>query len=204
MGDRRSAPPYRERYPNRYRTAGSFELSLALEAGSYAGERSIDASNPFQKFSKNNGASLAVAGSYGMTQENVLVLSYRLFDIPQLFADGAQSDEQIRPEDSSEWVHLLSFLGRRLFAPSWRVSPTLQIGLAGLLSHLNGETKVGVGPQLGVGLDAALAPRIGGFVELNATIIYPGDATDRIDTETRFGDPLVFAGGGLRYRLNSR
>lgn len=195
---------YRERYPIQYRVAGTFELSLALEAGSYNGERSADASNPFQRFSENGGASLAVAVSYSVTQENVIVLTYRFFNVPTLSTNTAPGEVPIRPEDSSEWTQLLSVLGRRLFAPNWRLTPTIQIGFAGLLSHLNGQTKVGIGPQLGFGLDAALTSRLGAFGELNATIIYPGDVIDRVDTDTPFGDPLIFAGGGLRYRLNGR
>ena len=187
-----------------YRVPGTLSLRVALGAGSYGGERGIDEESPFQEFTSNGGVSFEFGASYRLPFETSAALTYRATRFPRLLDNDVRADDvQVRPGDSSAWVHLLTLRGQRTFGRDWRATPAVHLGVASSLGRINDEVRLGIGPVLGAGVDVALTADLGAFAELSTTIIYPGDAVDRVDTSNTSGDVLVFVGTGLRYRVYS-
>jgi hypothetical protein len=185
-------------------SARAVYVGVALGAGSYSGERGIDGGSLIEEFRLNGGFSLALDGSYAFHRVLAAVASYRAVRLPLLLTNDVRpEDVQVRPNESSAWVHVLTLMTRAHVGPEREVTPYVQAGVSGFFSRLNSEMRVGVGPQIGVGLALALTPEIAGFAELNIAASLPGDAVDRVDTASS-GDLLSFAGLGLRYRVPTR
>lgn len=184
------------------RRPGTLSLRMALGAGSYGGERGVDESSPFREFTSNGGVSFELGASYRLPFETSVALTYRAVRFSRLLDNDVRAEDvQVRPDDSSAWVHLLTLLGQRTFGRDWRVAPFVHLGVTSSLSRFNDEVRLGIGPVLGVGADVALTPDLGAFAALSTTIVYPGDAVDRVDTSSTSGDVLTFIGAGLRYRV---
>lgn len=184
------------------RSVGSVHLGVAIGGGSYSGERGINAPTLLGEFSQNGGISFAIDGAYYLTSTLAVAVQLHAVRFPLLFSnDVRHEDVQVRPDDSSEWVQALTVLARSVYWSDGRAAPYVQLGLSGIVSHLNQEVRVAVGPQVGFGVDVAATPRLSGFAEFNLLVAIPGDAVDRVDTSDGPGDMLTFAGVGARYRL---
>jgi PKD repeat protein len=120
--------------------------------------------------------------------------------------------------ESSRWRHTIGLIGRIGFAGSSVVQPYVQLGGQGtfgrVFSESNGEPgdedpseyELTFGPTAGVGVDFALTPRIGFFLEATGSATFPDGNIDLHPgaTEDDNGfDVLGFYGGGLRYSLGS-
>lgn len=184
------------------RSARSIHVGLTLGAGSYSGERGINAPSLIGEFNENGGFSVALDGTYYLENSFAVAASYRTVRFPLLLSNDVRvEDVQVRPNDSSEWVHMVSVLGRVVYQPKEQVAPYAQIGIGGIFSYLNKVLGMAAGPQLGVGIDVAATPRLAGFAEFNVLVAVPGYAVDRVNANGAFGDILTFAGVGVRYRL---
>ena len=179
-------------------------ISASLGAGSYSGERGINGGSLAKEFSLNGGFSFALDGSYAVRTFLSAVAGYRAVRLPLLLTNDVRADDvQVRPEDSSAWVHILSVMARGYIHTDTPMRPFLQGGVSGFFSYLNNELSVGVGPQFGFGLDVPVTYEIMGFAEFNVAMSLPGDAVDRVSTSTS-SDLLTFMGAGLRYQLPAR
>jgi hypothetical protein len=184
------------------RAARGIHLGFTLGAGSYSGERGVDAASLVGEFNENGGVSLAIDGTYHVRAALAVAASYRAARFPLLLTNDVRpEDVQVRPDDSSEWVHTVSVLGRALYRPDQQVAPYVQLGAGGVVSYLNSTLRLAAGPQFGLGIDVAATPRLAGFAEFNLLVAIPGDAVDRVNANDALGDLLTFAGVGLRYRL---
>lgn len=182
-----------------FRRPRALYLGVLLGAGSYGGERGIDvAGSPLQEYVDNSGITLGLSVELALTERLAAALTYRAAHLPALLHD-ASAAPPIDAGRSSEWVHLLAAVGRARFGASWPASPYAQLGLGATVSRLDGATRTGIGPALGLGLDIALTPQLGAFAELSGLAVFPGDAVDALGDE-RF-DLLTFLDLGLRYRL---
>lgn len=184
------------------RSVGSVHLGVAIGGGSYSGERGINAPTLLGEFSQNGGISFAIDGAYYLTSTLAVAVQLHAVRFPLLFSNDVRAEDvQVRPDDSSEWVQALTVLARSVYWSDGRAAPYVQLGLSGIVSRLNREVRVAVGPQVGFGVDVAATPRLSGFAEFNLLVAIPGDAVDRVDTSDGPGDMLTFAGVGARYRL---
>lgn len=184
------------------RSVRSVHLGVAIGGGSYSGERGINAPTLLGEFSQNGGISFAIDGAYYLTSTLAVAAQLHVVRFPLLMSnDVRHEDVQVRPDDSSEWVQALTVLARSVYWSDGRAAPYVQLGLSGIVSRLNREVRVAVGPQVGFGVDVAATPRLSGFAEFNVLVAIPGDAVDRVDTSDGPGDMLTFAGVGARYRL---
>lgn len=184
------------------RSGRPVHVGVSLGAGSYSGERGIDAGSFAGEFRENGGISFAVDGSFALNGALAAVASYRTVRLPLLLTNDVRPDDvQVRPEDSSAWVHVLTVLARARVGSERRLAPYVQAGVSGFFSRLNDEVRAGFGPQVGLGVDAAMTPTVSGFAEFNLAASFPGDAVDRVDTGGTGSDLLTFAGVGVRYRL---
>ena len=133
----------------------------------------------------------------------------------------------IDEDRSSDWRHSLALLGRLGFAGDAVVQPYLQLGAHTtaayrLVSQSNtadddvSDYEFTYGPAGGIGVDFALTPRIGLFLEANTFATFPDGNIDLADgasgdSEQDAGafntftewDVLGFYGGGLRYSFGS-
>ena len=176
-------------------------VSLSLGAGSYSGERGINGESLADEFRLNGGVSFALDGSYALDPTLTAVASYRAVRFPLLLTNDVRAEDvHVRPEDSSAWVHVLALMVRGYVATSMYAQPYVQAGVSGFFSHLNDEMRIGLGPQLGLGVDLPVTPDLTGFAELNVAVSFPGDAVDRVSTSGS-SDALTFMGAGLRYRV---
>lgn len=188
--------------PAALRSLRSVHLGVAVGGGSYSGERGINAPTLLGEFGQNGGVSFALDGTYYLTSTLAVAAQLHAVRFPLLLTnDVRHEDVQVRPEDSSEWVHALTVLARTLYRSDGRATPYFHLGLSGIVSRLNNKARIAVGPQVGFGVDVAATPRLSGFAEFNMLVAIPGDAVDRVDTSDGPGDLLTFAGVGVRYRL---
>ncbi len=194
-----------------YRAGPALHAYATVGAGSYGGERGRAADWLVGEFTANSGVTLSLGASFCLNPTVAAALTYRLHHIPRLLtlrsADRnspvmADRENPIREDDSSKWVHLVALLGRAYYRPLGRSASYVDLGVSASVSRINGNTRTGFGPRGGVGLDVAVTPEIGAFLEMSATIILPGDAVDHIATSGG-SDILTFAEVGVRYRLKA-
>lgn len=131
-----------------------------------------------------------------------------------------ENDDPISEIDngSSQWRHTIGLVGRIGFAGSSRIQPYLQIGGQGTFGKVfstdNGQPgdlddsqyELTFGPMAGIGIDIALTPRLGFFLEGTAMGTFPDENLDLHPglTEDDNGfDILGFAGGGFRFNFAS-
>ncbi|MEP0548689.1 MAG: tetratricopeptide repeat protein [Rhodothermales bacterium] len=187
--------------PTQRASAKEAYVGVSLGAGSYSGERGVDGGSLVEEFRLNGGFSFALDGSYAFHRSLAAVASYRAVRLPLLLTNDVRpEDVQVRPDGSSAWVHVLALMARARIGREMSVTPYVQAGASGFFSRLNSEMRVGVGPQVGVGLDVTLTPDLVGFAEVNLAASFPGDAVDRVSTSGS-SDLLTFLGAGLRYRV---
>ena len=119
-------------------------------------------------------------------------------------------------ERSTQWRHTIDLLGRMGFAGNATVQPYLQLGghwtFGKVVSTSNTEDddlsdyESTLGPKAGIGLDFALTPRIGIFLEGNSWATFEDeniDLSNGVREEHQDFDVLGFAGAGLRYSFGS-
>jgi PKD repeat protein len=121
-------------------------------------------------------------------------------------------------EESSEWRHTVGLIGRVGFGGNATVQPYLQLGAQGTFGTVypitNGapgdeddsEWELTFGPMAGIGLDFALTPRLGLFLEATGSGTFPDGNIDLhpgLDEDENGFDLLGFYGGGLRYSFGS-
>ena len=187
------------------RAARAIHVGVSLGAGSYSGERGINGGSLAEEFRLNGGVSFAVDGSYTFRPALATVASFRAIRLPLLLTNDVRpEDVHVRPDESSAWVHVLTFMMRAHVGPEMPVMPYVQAGMSGFFSRLNSTMRVGIGPQFGLGADMAVTPEIVGFAELNLAASFPGDAVDRVNTSGAASDLLTFVGAGVRYRVTAR
>ncbi|PSR03438.1 MAG: hypothetical protein BRD47_00235 [Bacteroidetes bacterium QS_8_68_28] len=121
-------------------------------------------------------------------------------------------------EESSEWRHTVGLIGRVGFGGNATVQPYLQLGAQGTFGNVfpitNGapgdeddsEWELTFGPMAGIGLDFALTPRLGLFLEATGSGTFPDGNIDLhpgLNEDENGFDILGFYGGGLRYSFGS-
>lgn len=199
------------RLPSPFRTSRALYLHATLGAGSYGGERGADGAWWLSEFTKNSGVSLSLGASVSVNQMLDASLTYRLHHIPRLFtlrSVDRQSEvgPQIEPGASSKLVHLFALLGRAFYPLEGRASSYVELGVSGSISRINDTVRTGFGPRGGFGLDLEITPQLVGFMGLSATMIFPGNAVDHIDSRKgsnaqKSHDLMSFAEVGVRYRV---
>lgn len=190
-------------------------------ANSYAGDRDQNPDNSFSEFRENQvnfpslGLDLGYMRRIGFINGGV-ALSY----IGGNYADrmiedfpGGANDPDLSDE-SSTWRHTLTLDARIGLFPNGRVDPYVQLGLGGtygtILSTTNDEDatdfELSFTPKAAIGLDLALTPRVGIFLEAASLGMFPDDNVDlwagQTDDDDDF-DVLAFYGGGLRVNFGS-
>jgi len=139
------------------------------------------------------------------------------------FSDGPEQtrfdDEEyikVVDERSTQWRHTVSLTGRLGFAGGSFVQPYINLGghytFGQVVSPGNtadddiSDFESTLGPKAGIGLDLALTPRIGLFLEGNTWATFEDENIDihpGYREEDNGFDILGFAGGGLRYSFGS-
>lgn len=203
-------------------------IRARVGANSYAGDRDLNPDNDPGEFFENSTdfPSLGVDLGY-MTDiaffNGGVALSYTGGGYTNLISDDVYGENatgipNVAEEESSDWRHTLSLNLRAGFAPDARVNPYITLGghatYANILSEYNANNpdedlsnhELSFGPRAGIGLDFALTPRIGLFLEATGTAHFPDDHVDLsngVEEEHEDFDVLGFYGGGLRYSFGS-
>ena len=221
-------------------------IRAKVGANSYAGDRDFNPDNEFGDFfgsddAENDGIDLGNSGEISADDGDISQVNF-----PSLGVDigyntkigffnggislgyiGGNYTELLKAnfegggvptvdEESTQWRHTISLLGRIGFAGNSVVQPYLQLGpqltFGKVFSEYNAEDdeisdyESTLGPLVGIGLDFALTPRIGLFLEGNGWATFEDeniDLSNGIEEEHEDFDILGFAGGGLRVSLGS-
>lgn len=109
----------------------------------------------------------------------------------------------LNPGELERWRHTLSLVGQVGFAPEARLSPYVRLGAGTTLGVTDGEVRLAFSPLGGVGLDVAVTPQVGLFVEATGLLSLPDDQFDWAEgLDDRRADALGFLGIGVRIDLS--
>ena len=186
----------------------------------YAGDRDMNADNNLGDFEKgfpSLGLDLGYMKRFLFFNGGV-ALSYIGGKYENINANFPGTQVPRVDQESSNWRHTLTLDTRIGLNPNGRLDPYVQLGLGGtygnVFSMSNGnpddddesEREVTFTPKAAIGLDLALSPRFGLFVEAASLGQFPDDNTDLSaglnDDQDDF-DVLAFFGGGLRLNLGT-
>lgn len=193
-----------------------------IGANSYAGDRDQNPDNSFSEFTENQidfpsfGLDLGYMRRIGFINGGV-ALSYIGGDYTDLMIEPHPAETSNDPplsDESSTWRHTLTLDARIGLYPNGRVDPYVQLGLGGtygkILSTTNDDDdtdfEMSFTPKAALGLDIALTPRVGIFLEAASLGMFPDDNIDlwagQTDDDDDF-DVLAFYGGGLRVNFGT-
>ncbi|HMB90447.1 MAG TPA: PKD domain-containing protein, partial [Rhodothermales bacterium] len=209
------------RYYQYYRASESLFFQGRLGLNFYGGDRDVNPFDEVQGYIENIGFDLGLEVGYHFSDRFSLSLMHlsgrypRIEDEPFTPVADYPGALDLDPETTSKWRHHFSLLGRVQILPLERVSPYYHMGFNVSFGKINDEMEMGIGPTIGVGLDAAVTDRMGIFVEIDGIYSFDDGALDLADTqvfeEGSSGrgidasdfDAFPFLGFGLRYNLKS-
>ena len=210
------------RYYQYYRASESLFFQGRLGLNFYGGDRDVNPFDEVQGYVENVGFDLGLEVGYHLSDRFSLSLMHLSGRYPRIedepFGPGPTEYPgalELDQETTSKWRHHFSLLGRVQMLPLQRVSPYYHMGFNVSLGKINDELHTGIGPTVGIGLDAAVTDRMGIFVEINGIYTFDDGAMDLADTqvfaEESSGrgidasdfDAFPFFGFGLRYNLKS-
>ncbi|MEO0559372.1 MAG: hypothetical protein AAF170_14440 [Bacteroidota bacterium] len=201
-------PPYADRQPDipvrplvieppaRDRRPGRLELGYWAGVASFTGDFyrtfSVD------EYLTNDGPRLGLQTAYVPASWVAVGLTIEGSYHPRFPAQRAIPGEQAGVR--TEAIMGMAAIEARFRAWSKaRVSPSLSTGVSGVAARMLDETRYGVGPSVGLGVDVAASDRLSLFAEATALFPQPEDAID--NSPRKHGDVLTGLRVGLRTRI---
>ena len=202
-----------------YRATESLYFKARIGLNTYGGDRDNNPDDEFQEYIERIGFSLSTEVGYHFSHSFDLALMHISGGYPRIdeneTADGVPYPqpfyEILDPDQTSEWRHSLSLIGRFKLWSKKRVSPYAQLGFSLGFGKINGSTEIGYAPIGALGLDIATSDRVGIFLEVSSGYYFGDDNLDASDPDA-FGDvpadvsdfdALDFYSIGLRYTMKS-
>jgi hypothetical protein len=205
--------------PAGFRRRGAVSVEGSVGAESYDGERRRVGDGLVGGFVTNGGLSGGAAVAVQIGRRLSVEVRAASLTLPKLIRDGAPDSDSgylteptdtlgfpvseyvpIDPATSSRRVWSAALALRADGRPGRRVSPYVRAGGRAVVRRVNGETRVGFGPEGALGVEVAAGPRVAVFGEATGTLVVPDHALDGATFRTN-GDLLLGARGGLRLRL---
>jgi hypothetical protein len=200
---------------------GDVYVEASLGAESYDGERRRVGEGLVGGFVTNGGLSGGAAVAVRVGRWLSVDLRAASLILPKLIRDGAPDSDSgyptgptdtlgfpvsgyvvIDPATSSRRVWSAALALRADGRPGRGVSPYVRAGVRAVARRVNGETRVGFGPEGALGVEVAAGSRVALFGEATGTLVVPDRALDAATFRTN-GDLLLGARGGLRLRLGA-
>ncbi len=188
------------------REGGHWYLKPRVGLTFYAGDRDGNEDNDLSQFFDDAGFGFGLEVGYHFTPAFALGLYHLSGRYPAI----DNLDPALEPlDDTSEWRHIIGPAATFYLLPRARLTPYFLVGAGVVFGKVNGEYDVGFGPLAGLGLDLALSPRVGLFVEGTTFFSFPDTAVDGSDSpasgdDDSNADVLGFLGGGLRINFGSK
>lgn len=166
-------------------------------------------------FSTDHGTPIGFGAEIGyqFSPQFSLSAAYLAGDFPAIVPRDDNGDVIVGQEENT-WRHIVNlFLKWTFMGRTARVSPFVQIGLNGTFGQTvpetdidgnpntdAGDSRVGIGPSAGLGVDFVVSDRISFIAELITNLVTPDDAADAGEgIDGRSVDLLSFLGVGLKY-----
>lgn len=210
------------------RRADGVYLRGRVGVSSYSGDRDGNPDNEIGELFEEQGdfpslgLELGYAGSLGALRGG-LALTYIGATYSEINNPALNAPAQGVPaldDDTDGWRHTVGLVGQLGFAPQAVINPYIRLGAgasfgsvdvaqgAGDLDSGSGQSVMSISPIGGLGVDIAIADRVGLFFEATGIMNLPDnedgiDASAGIDSDHEDFDMLGSFGGGLRFTFRS-
>ena len=171
-----------------------------LGISSYGGERGREKGSALAEFASNGGPSFRIGAGYNMSRHFAFTAQYDVSRYATLLHQKSDAFAQVRPGDSSSWLHAITAGGMVRILPEHLATPYLSGGVGLVLGRINDSIRSGFATDLAIGVETMVSRDVAIDGGLGLRFVFPGDAVDLVD-RTGSSDLFPVLRAGVSWRL---